>query len=408
MARTLEARLRRPSSRRARLGRRRRQRRAGARRGAHCCPGSRAAPGTRRSSRPAGRRCGLRASRSSRCRRCRAPELGRDGPTRRAPTTRSACSWIAQRGSVLGTTRGRGWEAVAEICRRLDGLPLGIEIAASRIALLPARDIADRLGRRLDLPGSGSREAPERQRTLQAAIGWSNDLLREPERRLLERLSVFAGGFGVPRRRRLRPSRGARRRGPGRALGAGRPQPRAARRRSSAARFRLLTTVRMFAADRLDAARGDREHPSPARMQAYLAIAGRRAVLPGPGQACRLDRSRWSMTTSGPRSTGRSAMARWNRQRLAPRHGGMAGKGPYRGRRRPSRASSRWPAPMRGRWRGSACSRLRRHCLVDGRVRAADGSTGTGRRRPAVREPHAMAHALFNRSHSVARGRPGG
>ena len=89
-------------------------------------------------------------------------------------------------------------EAVAEICRRLDGLPLGIEIAASRMALLPARDIADRLGRRLDLPGAGSRDAPERQRTLQAAIAWSYDLLRDPERRLLERLSVFAGSFGVP------------------------------------------------------------------------------------------------------------------------------------------------------------------------------------------------------------------
>ena len=89
-------------------------------------------------------------------------------------------------------------DAVAEICRRLDGLPLGIEIAASRMALLPARDIADRLGRRLDLPGSGPRDVPERQRTLQAAIGWSYDLLRDPERSLLERLSVFGGSFGVP------------------------------------------------------------------------------------------------------------------------------------------------------------------------------------------------------------------
>ena len=89
-------------------------------------------------------------------------------------------------------------DAVAEICRRLDGLPLGIEIAASRMALLPASDIAERLGRRLDLPGAGSRDAPERQRTLQGAIAWSYDLLRDPERRLLERLSVFGGSFGVP------------------------------------------------------------------------------------------------------------------------------------------------------------------------------------------------------------------
>ena len=89
-------------------------------------------------------------------------------------------------------------DPIAEICRRLDGLPLGIEIAASRMALLPARDIAERLGRRLDLPGAGSRDAPERQRTLQGAIAWSYDLLRDPERRLLERLSAFGGSFGVP------------------------------------------------------------------------------------------------------------------------------------------------------------------------------------------------------------------
>ena len=148
---------------------------------------------------------------------------------------------------------------MAEICRRLDGLPLGIEIAASRMALLPARDIAERLGRRLDLPGAGSRDAPERQRTLQGAIAWSYDLLRDPEKRLLERLSVFAGSFGVPEAEAVAgPPRGARRRRPGRHLLTGGPQPRPAGSvHRTGPGSGLLETMRMFAADRLEE-RGDR------------------------------------------------------------------------------------------------------------------------------------------------------
>ena len=85
--------------------------------------------------------------------------------------------------------------AVAEICDHLDGLPLGIELAASRTGLLPAPVIADQLTRRLDLPGVAPRDLPARQRTLADAIAWSYSLLDEPARRLLDRLSVFAGGF---------------------------------------------------------------------------------------------------------------------------------------------------------------------------------------------------------------------
>jgi predicted ATPase/class 3 adenylate cyclase len=83
---------------------------------------------------------------------------------------------------------------VAEICRRLDGLPLAIELAASRIKLLPPEAILARLDRRLELLTGGARTLPERQRTLRAAIEWSYDLLDAAEQRLLDRLSVFAGG----------------------------------------------------------------------------------------------------------------------------------------------------------------------------------------------------------------------
>ena len=82
--------------------------------------------------------------------------------------------------------------AVAEICRRLDNLPLAVELAAARVALLRPDELLVRLERRLPLLGSRSRELPERQRTLRAAIGWSYDLLGAEEQELFRRLAVFA------------------------------------------------------------------------------------------------------------------------------------------------------------------------------------------------------------------------
>ena len=84
--------------------------------------------------------------------------------------------------------------AVAEICERLDGLPLAIELAAARIKLLPPRAMLSRLGNRLKLLTSGARNLPERQRTLRSAIQWSYDLLDGGERMLFARLAVFPGG----------------------------------------------------------------------------------------------------------------------------------------------------------------------------------------------------------------------
>ncbi|MFI1681352.1 AfsR/SARP family transcriptional regulator [Streptomyces sp. NPDC020607] len=89
-------------------------------------------------------------------------------------------------------------EAVAEICRRLDGLPLAIELAAARLRLLTPRQIADRLDDRFRLLTSGSRTVLPRQQTLRAVVDWSWDLLDEAERAVLREASVFAGSWDLP------------------------------------------------------------------------------------------------------------------------------------------------------------------------------------------------------------------
>lgn len=86
---------------------------------------------------------------------------------------------------------------VAEITRRLDGLPLAIELAAARVKLLTPQAIADHLGDRLRFLVGGPRDAPRRQQTLRDAIAWSYDLLDLPTRRLLARLAVFRGGAAL-------------------------------------------------------------------------------------------------------------------------------------------------------------------------------------------------------------------
>jgi predicted ATPase/class 3 adenylate cyclase len=87
--------------------------------------------------------------------------------------------------------------AVAEICTRLDGLPLAIELAAARVRVLSPDAILERLQHRLALLTGGARDLPRRQQTLRDAIGWSYDLLDQPERVLFARLSTFVGGSSL-------------------------------------------------------------------------------------------------------------------------------------------------------------------------------------------------------------------
>lgn len=93
--------------------------------------------------------------------------------------------------------------SVSEICRRLDGIPLAIELAAARVSAMSPDDIAMRLGDRFRLLAGGRRTAVPRQQTLHALIDWSWDLLTDEDRCLLRRLSVFTGGWTVPMAARI-------------------------------------------------------------------------------------------------------------------------------------------------------------------------------------------------------------
>ncbi|UQA33650.1 winged helix-turn-helix domain-containing protein [Streptomyces sp. HNA39] len=152
--------------------------------------------------------------------------------------------------------------ACAEICRRLDGLPLAIELAAARLRMLTARQIADRLDDRFRLLSNGSRTALPRQQTLRAVVDWSWDLLDAAEHAVLRRLSVFAGGCSLAAAEEVcalpAPADGVVVESPDVALLLGSLVDKslvvAVPGDDGEMRYRLLETVGEYAAERLDAA----------------------------------------------------------------------------------------------------------------------------------------------------------
>jgi predicted ATPase len=184
--------------------------------------------------------------------------------------------------------------AVAEICRRLDGLPLAIELAAARIRLLPPQALASRLDQRFSLLTGGARDLPERQRTLKNTLDWSFDLLSAGEQALFARLGVFAGPFSLPAAEAVCAPDQGQASGPGQIIetlgslvdsslvraetGGGEP------------RFSLLETIRDYALERL-AGEGDWVPAHDRHAAHFQALAEpSEAELAGSGQLAWLGR----------------------------------------------------------------------------------------------------------------------
>ena len=172
---------------------------------------------------------------------------------------------------------------VAAICRRLDGLPLALELAAAHARYLPPSAL---LGRLDDALGRGrSRDLPERQRTMRAALDWSHDLLTAGEQALLRRLSVLAGGFDLDLAQAVSGAEDAVV-----ALEGLVEQSLVVAEDGPRARYRLLEPVRQYAAARL-AASGEADTVADRAVAAVLDLAaGARTGLPGPAQGAWLDR----------------------------------------------------------------------------------------------------------------------
>jgi predicted ATPase len=178
--------------------------------------------------------------------------------------------------------------AVAEICRRLDGLPLAIELAAARVRLLPPQALASRLDQRFSVLTGGARDLPERQRTLRNTLDWSFGLLSAGEQALFARLGVFAGPFSLPAAEAVGAPGEGQASGPGpvmETLGSLVDSSLVrADTRGGEPRFSLLETIRDYARERL-AGGGDwvRAHDRHAAyFQALAEPSG--ADLAGPGQ----------------------------------------------------------------------------------------------------------------------------
>ncbi len=181
--------------------------------------------------------------------------------------------------------------AVAAICRRLDGLPLALELAAARTRILPLPALLFRLTSRFALLTDGPIDAPARHRTLRAAINWSHDLLNETERAAYRRLAVFAGGFSLDAAQAVLPAF------PGvdaaesdtalRILDALMSQSLVRREDvaiSGLARFTMLETVREFGRERL-AASGETSAARAAHARWFQQLAAQAAMeLVGPRQ----------------------------------------------------------------------------------------------------------------------------
>jgi predicted ATPase/class 3 adenylate cyclase len=177
--------------------------------------------------------------------------------------------------------------AIAEVCVRLDGLPLAIELAAARVKLLPPQALLARLSQRLQLLTGGSRSLPVRQQTLRSTIQWSYDLLGPQEQALFHLLSVFVGGWTLSAAEALCQETGQADLDVLNSLSAllDNSLIQSSEEGAEEPRFLMLQTVREFGLERL-AANGELEKTRMAQARYFLALAEQaEPALHGPDQA---------------------------------------------------------------------------------------------------------------------------
>jgi predicted ATPase/DNA-binding CsgD family transcriptional regulator len=229
----------------------------------------------------------------------RVPSLGTpgDGDDAAAIRASEAVRLLEDRAAAQGATLAWDQETasvIGRICRRLDGIPLAVELAAARLRAMPAAELDARLDRRFALLTGGLRAAAPRQQTLRAVVDWSWELLGGAEQAVLARLSVFAGGFGLAAAETV-------------AVGPDVPTDEVVGHLGALVdkslvqfgdtgtgpgRYRLLETVRQYAAGKLDAqGPAAADAARAAHRDYYLALAEAAAPqLIGPDQAEWLDR----------------------------------------------------------------------------------------------------------------------
>jgi predicted ATPase/class 3 adenylate cyclase len=251
----------------------------------------------------------------------RVPSLSLPGPGDTDPAAAGSCDAVAlfaDRARTYGVALpvdGPAAPLVVSICRRLDGMPLAIELAAARLRSMSLRELNDRLDQRFRLLTGGSRTALKRQQTLRATVEWSYSLLTSAEQLLLGRLSVFAGSFDLDAAEAV--------------CGSGRldvidvadllgslvdKSLVVAEQAGAGLRYRLLETIRLFAAERLaEAGEGEAAAVAAGHCAHFLAVAeAAAAYLAGSDQGrwlARLDADQANLRRAAQHAAGRDGTA---------------------------------------------------------------------------------------------------
>jgi predicted ATPase/class 3 adenylate cyclase/Tfp pilus assembly protein PilF len=241
----------------------------------------------------------------------RVPSMSLPGPGDSGSS--DAVALFAERARAQGIGLSADEQAgpvVVSVCRRLDGMPLAIELAAARLRSMSLSELHDRLDQRFRLLTGGSRTAVERQQTLRAAVDWSYSLLTGAEQVLLARLSVFADGFGLDAAEAVCGSAGIDVLDVADLLGSLVDKSLVvAEPAGGGLRYRLLETIRLFAAERLAEAGDQAAAVVAAHCAHFLSVAEAAAAhLTGPDQGswlARLDADQANLRRAAQYAVGR-------------------------------------------------------------------------------------------------------